>query len=209
MKVRIPDLVLILALIAGGFLAWSTGRVRSRLEAEHRRLARSTGDLRIGDPSKIHVLALGTGEPLHFAWRVYAPAHSNLRVGTSAGHSSSSTTVEPREFIARVRIREDDEGLLNVYDQFSGGSSRGVLGDKALADLVRGRWDEIVVEQIGADGQATIDPDGSAVLLRLKLPEVLQAEARSMKHPSQSARCVPVLFEFRLGPPPPPAKLSP
>lgn len=70
---RLPDLILILALMVGGVVAWKADRERGRLAAEHARLARMTGDLPIIDPARVHLLALETGEPLHQAWRIYLP----------------------------------------------------------------------------------------------------------------------------------------
>lgn len=201
MKHTIFDLLLILAIAVGGALAWQTGRERVRLAETHRRLAQVTGDLPIDDPSKVYVMALETGEPLHFAWRVYYPGNYRSILTHNAGSRSTTTTSKPAEFIARVRVREDGRGRLESYTHFSGGSSNMTLGDGGLADLLRGRWGEVRVEQLGAGGVAAIDPDGSAVLLRLTLPDSIRDEALKTLDPHIIGRHVPVLLDLQLGPP--------
>jgi hypothetical protein len=201
-KHRLLDWLLILALLVGGILAGKTGWERSRLEARHARLARMTGDLPVTDPSKLYFQAIDTGEPLHFAWRVHLPPKYNQVLSCRAGGSSSSSTSSSSgstELIARVRLREDEQGLLQVYDHFGGGSSRMGIGDKALAELLRGRWDRVRVEQIGAPELAVVGPDQTVVLLRLTLPDDLEAEARKKLDRSMQ-QSLPVLFELVLGP---------
>ena len=149
MKHRVLDLFLLTIVIIGGALAWQTGRERSRLSAEHARLARITGDLPVEDPSKVYVQALETGDPMHFAWRVYHPPNYKhiLSHGNGGGTTFFSSSAE---FIARVVFREDDEGQLQLYTNFSGGSSLSPFGDEDLAELLHDRWDKIRVEQLGA-----------------------------------------------------------
>jgi hypothetical protein len=200
MKHRALDLFLLIVVAIGGALAWQTGRERSRLSGEHARLARITGDLPIADASQVHVQALDTGEPLHFAWRVYFPPNYRQTLRNSNGGEGTSWSSSSTEFIARVVFRQDEQGLLQVYTHFSGGSSRSGLGDKALAELLRGRWDKIRVEQLGAPDLAALGPNQPAVLLRLTLPDDLQAEARKKLPPHTQKRFVPVLFELDLGP---------
>jgi hypothetical protein len=79
MKHRVLDLYLLIAALIGGTLAWQTGRERSRLSEKYDEPARVTGDLPIADASKVHVRALDTGDPMHFAWRVYYPPPTSSR----------------------------------------------------------------------------------------------------------------------------------
>ena len=99
MKHKLLDWFLIIVVLIGGVLTWQTGRERSRLTARHGRLAKLAGDLRIADPSKVYVLALDTGEPLHFAWRMYFPP--NYKLSLLSRHSGVSVfgTSRPSEFI--------------------------------------------------------------------------------------------------------------
>ncbi len=194
------DFILLLAVLIGAILAWQTGRERSRLTERHRRLAQVTGDLPIPDPSKVYVLAVDTGEPLHYAWRVYLPPNYRRILTDGSGSRSTGWSSGADEFIARVRIREDDRGQLELYYHFSGGSSRMGFGNKSLADFLRGRWDEVHVEQLGAGEVAVIDPGRSAVLLRLTLPESMRDEARRKLAPYTAERQIPVLLNLQLGP---------
>jgi hypothetical protein len=126
--------VLIMAFAIGGYLAWQTGHERGRLQRTFDRMARKAGDLEIGDPTRVHLCAIPTGEPLHFAWRVYLPANCparfHVKAGGFTGHSGASRG-QPQEFIARVRFREDENGVLNVYSKFVGGSRRMGVGEQA------------------------------------------------------------------------------
>ena len=137
---------------------------------------------------------------MHYAWRVYFPRNSRLILTDGAGSQSTSWSSDPDEFIARVRIREDDQGRLEIYSHFSGGSSRMSLGDKSLADLLRGRWDEVRVEQLGAGDVAAIDPGRPEVLLRLTLPETMRDGRDGSSTLTWSERHVPVLLNLQLGP---------
>jgi hypothetical protein len=207
---RIPDLILLVALVVGGVFAWRSARERARLTVDYDRLARATGELPITDPAKAHFRALETGEPLHFAWRIYLPPNYGMILRSRTGSWNNFSSASSQDFIARVRFRQDEEGDWNVYQVFHGGSSRGGLGGEELAGLLRGRTDKIVVEQLGAKEIATIEPNGSAVLLRLTLPEDLQAEARKSLPEYEQKQFIPDLFRLEIGPekpksaPPPP-----
>lgn len=200
MKHRAFDLLLLVVTALGGILAWQTDREQSRLRGEFERLSRKTGDLLIADPSRVHVRALDTGEPLHFAWRVYLPPNYTQVWRSSSGGQETSWSSFAREFIARVRFREDEQGILQVYSRTSGGSGRAGLGDRHLAELLRGRWGEILVEQLGAADLVAFEPDRRAVFLRLTLPDGMQDEARVKLSPGVRERQVPVLFQWELGP---------
>jgi hypothetical protein len=64
---RVVELALIVAVIAGGVLAIRSGREHSQLRAEHQRLARAVGEITSEDPGKVALVALETGDPMHFA----------------------------------------------------------------------------------------------------------------------------------------------
>lgn len=198
---RLTDILLLLVIVIGGGFAWRSGRERSRLQETFTRLSRKTGDLTIGDPSRVHLHALNTQGPLNLAWRVYLPANYHVRLATSLGGSESTTSSASNESIARMRIREGEDGLLEIYWRFTGGSTRMRLGDHALAKLLHGRWDRILVEQLGSSDVASLDPDQPAILVRLTLPEDIQAEARKTLSEDAQKRFIPTLFELKLGPP--------
>jgi hypothetical protein len=199
MPIRLLNAVLLIAALIGGVFAYQACRKHQQLLAERERLEKQVGRLRIEDPSKMYVRALETGEELHFAWRVYFPAGFNLRAKNSnSGSTWVSKHAEPIEFIARVRFRERYDGLLNVFTKLAG-SRRGPIGDRRLADLLRGRWDEVQVEQLGSDGQVAIDADEGATFLRLTLSDDLKREAGEKLSKSLATRFQRLLFDMHLG----------
>lgn len=202
MKLRVLDLVLLVVIVIGGYFAWRTGSKRYELSKTAARLSRKTGDLVISDPSLVYVQALPTQEPLHFAWRVYLPPSYNLNVRTQSGGMSSFSSSQAHEFIARVRFREDADGMLHVYTHFAGGASRSNVGDEKLAKLLHGRWGRIKVEQLGADELATLNPGRAAVLLKLALPDDMIHEAREVLPAHLQEAFVPELFKIEFGPQP-------
>lgn len=203
MKQRVVDGLLLLVIVVGGVLAGRAAWERSRLGAEYRRLAKKTGELPILDASKLYIGALETGEPLHFAWRVYLPPHYRLELRYTGGSRSSSSHAAAVDSIARVRLREDEQGLWHVYTQFPGGGSRSQLDGPPLAALLRQHWKEIEVQQLGAGGPVALDANQSAQLLRLRLPPHVQETAQTALPEATRERLVPVLFELHVGPKPP------
>jgi hypothetical protein len=196
---RLLQFGLVVVIMVGLAFAWRTGQERSDAQAEYDRLVRLTGDLPITDPQKIHVLALETGEELHFAWRIYLPPHCRFVVRHHSGGSSSSSHTDPQQFIARIRFREQRNGL-QVFTKFSGGSSQSGFGDDSLADFLRGRWDRIDVEQLGSGKVAVFPREEQVVLLRLTLPETLQGEAEKKLEARRLEEKLPLLYETRIGP---------
>jgi hypothetical protein len=193
------DVLLLLVVLCGGIMAWQTGRERRRLAGTYNRLARIAGDLSITDPSKVHVLALETGEPLHFAWRIYVPPNYTLHLTSGMGGQSSSWSSGSSEFIARVRFREGESGTLEVYSHVAGGSSAMGIGTPALAELLRGHWDRVAVEQSGRSGLTAIDPKKPELLLRLTLPDGLAKEAGKTLSSYEQENLVPVFYQLKLG----------
>ncbi|MEX2176134.1 MAG: hypothetical protein WD872_17360 [Pirellulaceae bacterium] len=198
---RLLQLCLVAVILVGLVFAWRTGQERSTVRAEYDRLVRLTGDLPLTDPAKIHVLAIETGEDLHFAWRIYLPPKCRFVIRHSSGGFGSSSRSEPQQFIARVRVREAD-GRLQLFTKFAGGSGESSFGDDSLAEFLRGRWDEVQVEQLGVGKVAVLKPDGSALLLRLSLPEALQAEAAKQLDRHSLQTKLPLLYEVHIGPEP-------
>lgn len=196
---KVIDAMILVVVLFGCFLVWKTDRERRRLSATHDRLARATGDLTITDPAKIHMLALETGDPMHFAWRVYLPPKCSLTLSAKSGGGSTSFSVNASEFIARVRVRRSERGALAVYQHFGSGSSLFEFGDPAFASLVFDRQDKLLVEQVGADRLATFDPKQSAIFLRLSLPDDLVKAAKATAKAGSLNGLVPVFYELRLG----------
>jgi hypothetical protein len=184
---RLFDLLLLILLLVGGYQAWSTGRERSRLQDEFHRLVMATGDFTVGDPTKIHILAIPTGEPLHFAWRIYLPPNHTFVKFRNRMWAGTDQGTKPVEFIGRVRFIED-HGIIKAYDFFKSGSKHvDEIGGMKLADFLRGRWDQLQVEQAGAQGLVAFDPKTPALILRVAMPPAMLAEARQ-KFPEEMDR---------------------
>jgi hypothetical protein len=131
---RLLDWFLLAAALSGGVLALWTGIERSRLSAKYRHLTSLTGELPIADRSKVYVKSLDTGDPLHFAWRVYFPPRSSQLLVYRFGAGKYTCWPCPTyDSIARVRIRPDNRGAAQVYVQFGGISTQLDLGDKEIA----------------------------------------------------------------------------
>ncbi len=200
MKPRVFDLLLLLAILIGGALAWRSARERARLWESYDRLSRKVGDLAVADPSRVYLQAMKTDDPMSFAWRIYTPPGYKQLLKSNSGGTMSGWSSDARDFIFRVRFREDKDGPIQVYTQFQGGSSRMSLGDKALAEIVRGRWDRLRVEQLGAGGLVTLDADRPTALLKLTMPDDMQSEARKTLPPYDREKHVPTFFEIGLDP---------
>lgn len=199
---KVIDLVLLAIVLAGGMLAWQAGHERARLEQHYDRLVEVAGELPVDDPTLIYLKALNTGDPLHFAWRVHLPAktHLDVRSKTVNGWSRGSWSCSaPKDFIARVRLREDDQDVVYIYTKFVDGSSQSGVGSPGLARLLREHASELKVEQVGKPGVAVLDPKAKTpkILLRVVVPDSL----RDKLPPDLPARFFPNLVELTVGPP--------
>lgn len=203
MRHKLLDTALLLIALAGGVLVWQTGREQARLRAKIEQMTRTAGDIPITDPSRIHVLALDTGEPLHYAWRVYLPADYDLVPRAAPGQParvSPPASSPARELILRVRFREDAEGRLKLYENFEDHSQRGSFGDKSLAKVLRGRFDKVLVEQLGTHAPVSVGVDEPLDLLSLRLPADMEAEFLKEMSPAKRAGYDPQFFRFSFGP---------
>jgi hypothetical protein len=203
LKQRVFDWFLIAVVLSGGVLAWQTGRERSRLTARHSRLAKSTGELPIADASKIYALALDTGEPLHFAWHLYFPPNCTQTLNGRFGGQFNLSDCPAGDSIARVRLRHDEEGLMQLYVHIGVGSMGTSFENEKLAALLRDRWDTVKIEQLGAPKLAVMKPDHPVPLLRVSLPDLLHADAKTKLSPESLNQFDPVLLEINVSPPPP------
>jgi hypothetical protein len=206
MKLTLLDIILLLVTAIGGLIALRTAQKYVQLRKEYTRLVQITGDLSIGDPKKLHLRAIETGDPMHFAWRVYEPPHFKWELRSIASRSSSSGLTRSRQFIARVRFRIDEEGVLKVYTRFLGGSSVARLGDERLATFLKDRWSKLRVQLLGSAGVVTMTQDDAASLLRLTMPDDMAVEARQVIAPGDQKRYVPNILDMELGPRVPPAQ---
>ena len=199
MRLRVFDILLLIVLAVGGVFVWKTGQERSRLTARYNRLAGITGDLNVTDPTKVYIQALETDDPMHFAWRIYRPPnyqqvmHSNV---FSTGSSSSGSS----ESIGRVRFRANGRGDLELYTRLTSDSAGGSIVSGPFVKLLDDHWKELDIEQLGRNGPTIIAPEQTVTLVRITLPDDLQAKAvKSLGQPIPK-HIVPVLYELKLGP---------
>ncbi|QDV35153.1 hypothetical protein [Tautonia plasticadhaerens] len=201
---RLIDLTLLAAIAVGGVLAWRSNRERADLQSTADHLAEEAGELPLTDPGRIHLTALETGDPMHFAWRIYVPASGSSVSLRSPGGSFGAgwSGISPLEYVGRVRFREGESGLLEFYSSVGSGGNTASLGDEAMADLLRGRWDEIRVDRAG-EGELVVPEEGeTTVLLRLSLPEDLAEEARRLPSMGGWQQVLPDLFTLEITPRP-------
>lgn len=198
MKFRTLDFLLLLVIVAGSFFAWRTGWERYQLTKRFERLSRKTGDLQVPDRTRAYVQALPTGESLHFAWRVHLPANFILKYRVASGWRGSSNSSTDSEFIARVRIREE-EGRLKVFTRFLNSSGSSTLGDEVFAKLLHDRFETIQVTQLGSPEPVSIGPTQSIDLLELSFPREMREEARSLLADGSHGASFPVFFKVALG----------
>lgn len=210
MRYRLIDAILLLIALAGGVFVWRTGQEQARIRAKIDQLTRTAGDLVVTDPSRIHVLALDTGEPLHFAWRLYLPADYELIRRDTLPNSVSASpapvggpaarSVPSRELIVRVRFRESADGPLNLYETQEGSSHRAHFGSVSLAEVLHGRFDRVLVEQLGTRASVSVGVDEPLDLLSLRLPADMEAEYLEKMSPAERADYRPQFFQFCFGP---------
>lgn len=104
---RIFEITLLVVIVVGGVVLWRTTVQRDELQREHDRLSAKIGVLVIKDPAQVHLRAIDTGDPMHFAWRAYFPANYRWSYTSKSGSGGSSSS-SPMETILRVRLREID-----------------------------------------------------------------------------------------------------
>lgn len=203
---RAIHLVLITTIAIGAYYAWQTGRERARLQAQYDRLVRVVGSLGQADLTRPQILALETGEPLHFAWRLSVPPRYRVSARSQSGGGSSSWSGSATDVIARVRLREDPRsGLIQVYASYAGGSSLMSLGDRSVAELLRRHGDRLRIEQIGRGQPTALAIGQPSVLLRLSWPDDLQDEVRNSLSRGYRDGMVPTLYALELTLTPDPA----
>lgn len=197
--IRWINIVLALVALYGAFIALREARVNEGLSDQHRVLAAETGFLDVSDPSKVHVVALASEDPLHFRWRIYLPEKQSVSWRTSEVGAGSHTSTGPENFIAQVRFRKSEYGFVRIFTDLESRGGVGSLGGRELERFLLDRWDEIETVQLGADGPAVIEPQEVATLLQLRMPAAMEKEAEALLPASWAKQVVPVLYEVRIG----------
>lgn len=178
MLIRLINLALAIVAVCGGVMAIKQQRQIAQIQGEHQRLETIAGVMPISDEYKIHVLAIDTGDPLHFLWRVYLPAKTDMRwrlqtAFGSSGSNSHSGRQEPQQFYARVRLRKIGKQLMLFRSAGSGSGSSTIGGPEAAISVERP--DLLQVEQLARNEVLVLDTDELIPLLQVQLrPEARQ-----------------------------------
>jgi hypothetical protein len=195
----IVDILLLAVALIGVCFAYPAATRFQSVAAEYNRLENQVGDLRIDDPTKVVIRAIDTGEPLHYAWRIYLPANYAAHWRSSHGGNSSFSS-EPRDFTARVRFRRNEQGKLMVFAKSSGGSSLMSINHPVFGTLSDDQLQQIEFVQLGRDRLQVVEPSVIVTLLELSLSPELQQQVVTQYQGRRLLRDLPVLWRWQLGP---------
>ncbi|MCO6455247.1 MAG: hypothetical protein J5I93_08095 [Pirellulaceae bacterium] len=169
---RLLNLFLLSLALTGTWLAWEQASQQGALRERYQQLAEKVGMVEVEQPDKLHVRAVPTGEPLHWAWHIYVPDnyHMQLRSEIGTGTSSSHGYFQNEGYrdLARVRLRKLD-GVWQIWEKLHGGSSYSYgLGEEIERQL--DQFEKLRVEQLGEDKLQVSDGQEVLTLLRISAP---------------------------------------
>jgi hypothetical protein len=198
---RVIEIALVITILVGAVFLWQSSATRSELDREHERLAAKVGRLPIKDPTKIHLMAMETGDPQHFAWRAYFPPNYQYSYSCNSGGGSGAID-SAWEGIVRVRVREVN-GRLQLYDHLLQGSGLRSFGSGQVSKLLKehpGQLKKLRAEQLGKDGLVIVDPNEVTTLIKLSLSDELLAEAKEQLNEEDYREASAPLEWIRIGP---------
>lgn len=198
---RIIEIVLIVIIAIGGAFLFPTLMKLYGMQREYNHLAQKMASLGVTDHTKVHIRAIDTGEPLHFAWQAYFPANYSFAYTTKSGNGSKASGA-PVHTILRVRLREVD-GHLMIDKRFGGGTSRTTSGVPKLIEFLNehpGALQKLRVEQLAVDEMMVFDVSETHTLLKISLPPDLQAKAKEKFEKREYDQIVPTIEWIRFGP---------
>lgn len=193
MNRRLFDFILLLIAIAGVVPAWLTGIEVRRLTREHERFARMSQSLIVTDPAKIHLIAIDTGDPYHFAWRIYTPA--NFQISLSSFGSFIQT--KQGENLIQVRFIRNHYGQMCIFTNLLGNTYYMYNFERETAEMLRDHWNDVTVYRAGSTGSVVAGENGRLVLLRLTLSEDALREIGPKLDPTSRGR-LPLIYETEL-----------
>jgi hypothetical protein len=172
-------LLLFVLLVAMGLSLFITARRLRQAEAELAEYRREYGILRVENPTKLQAIALWTGEPNHWRWRVYLPQGKYQISYTTTGipvndlptaHGGwdvdSQNLADPVD-ISLAAYKDPKDGVWRYA--VSSQSPRGD-GEEDYVDMSAAPADEGNSECIGgvdrANGPVVVSPDKPLILLR-------------------------------------------
>ncbi|WP_254510634.1 hypothetical protein [Anatilimnocola floriformis] len=171
---RIIKLLLPVAFIVGACFFCQSSFRRSQLAKEHAQLTRQLGTFDRTSNDKIYLRAVDTGEPLHFAWRMFLPANYQFGMQTKVIGPGGGISSADQEFILRYRLYEQGEKWFvysEIFDFRHGGSIE--VKSPELLEFLSQRPEkirELRVDQFARDETKTLGPQEAVDLLKLWIP---------------------------------------
>ncbi len=196
------NIVLVVIALIGVWKSISLQSQTIELKKILQRLKTQFGDLEIGDPALIHIRAIKTNEPLHFAWRVYVPANckcaTSMMSGGSSLGSSGTFSSAPSHFIARVRLYKNAQGELGIYETWQSGSSYSSVANSDLMDHLRENASLFDIELAGEDETIAIAPGQTMTILKISVPPELQAQHPEWQQNNDIKHYLPTVLQLQL-----------
>lgn len=200
MVARLFKVLLGIAAICGGVRTFQEAATQWKLAGEYRRLAATWGDLELSDPFRVHVLALDTGDPLHFAWRMYLPpdctgawdwSSCGRQTSRSRWQNVSSSSI-PYDGICRVRFRKDARLGWQVLT-VSGTTSSLLPIEPSLARQLDRGIQTLRVTRAGAARSESFGPEELVTLIQIEPARADRADGEAIDSHTATAS-----FQFGL-----------
>ncbi len=193
------NVVLVLAALLGLSLAARETLLRKDLSREYGILAAEVGYLESTGEPGVQVIALPTEDPRHFRWRIVVPENETFVCKTSVAWDRSVPMEGPLSFIAHVRFRDGENGCLKAWWDLKRSWGTTDMGGAQLYEFLKGRWDEMEIEQLASDGRVTVRSGQLSSLLRISMPDQMREDAQESLSPQNLKWYVPELFHLQLG----------
>ena len=193
------NIVLGLAALVGLSLAAREMLLKKDLWREYEILAAEVGYLESTGEHGVQVLALPTKDPRHFRWRIFVPENETVVWKNSIAWGQIIPIEGPLSFIAHVRFREGENGCLKAWWDVKRTSGSTDMGGARLHEFLKGRWDEMEIEQLASDGRVIVQSGQLNSLLRIRIPEQMRDDAQKVLSPRVVKWYVPELFHLQLG----------
>ena len=193
------NVVLVFAALVGLSLAARETLLRKDLSREYGILAAEVGYLESTGEPGVQVIALPTKDPRHFRWRIFVPGNETLVCKTSVAWDRIVPMEGPLSFIAHVRFRDGENGCLKAWWDVNRSGGTTDMGGARLYEFLKGRWDEMEIEQLASDGRVIVQPGQLNSLLRIRMSDQMRDEAQKVLSPPVVKWYVPELFHLQLG----------
>ena len=185
-KVSLLSFLLTVSLVAVGVSHWHNARKLQSTMAELLKLRSEAGYITVDDKTKFHALAIESGDPNIWKWRLFIPKGTRYRWNIACENIPQSTppakpgvaSVSNERYwetdtnvLVTAQLRETDNGDWNLTVSSTIGNSADQMGGASLkipADKIK--WMQtagsIENKEIGRNETAVRDPRGPIVLLQ-------------------------------------------